>query len=98
MKNNVYEFPNVKCVVCGIRAFGEKDFLCENCANPEKIITFCVNCKEYMEIDIVQLAQLLKVAENIEIPVRLGVSVRMTACNNCFKDGHEFEMGFYKIR
>ena len=97
MRNNVCEFPNAKCVVCGIRAFGKKDFLCENCTHPEKIITYCVSCKEYMEINIVQLAQLLKIAENEEIPASFGVSIKMNACNKCFEKDGKFRVEFYKM-
>jgi hypothetical protein len=39
-----------KCMVCGVEVFGEKDFICESCADPEATVIYCEGCKDRIRI------------------------------------------------
>jgi len=71
-----------RCVVCGVRGRGDKDFLCENCANPEKNYYACTTCELLEEIDLEQL-KLLKQASELEFPIKGGVTIKVSSCHRC---------------
>ncbi len=39
-----------ECVLCHVVGQGEKDFICEQCGHPEKIILTCRSCGSHMDL------------------------------------------------
>ncbi|MBU0649457.1 hypothetical protein KJ969_05185 [Patescibacteria group bacterium] len=71
-----------RCSVCGIQGGGDKDFLCEDCADPEKIFLACTQCGLFKELDIEQLGELQE-ASNLKFPVKKGITLKVSSCSRC---------------
>jgi hypothetical protein len=76
-----------KCIVCGVEGRGRKDFLCENCANPEKIIWVCAKCGRKRELTPEEL-EIICVCFLGKTPNQKGgVIVRVSCCKDCQPEG-----------
>jgi Fe2+ or Zn2+ uptake regulation protein len=73
-----------QCLVCGVEGQGTKNFLCENCADPEKIIWICVKCGKKVELtegELEKLYEALKVCG--KYPIRKGIVIKDLSCPRC---------------
>lgn len=70
-----------KCVLCGIKGQGRKDFICENCGDPERIFILCQMCGNRHEMSVEELT-LLSVGLGILLPCppRLGMILEFESC------------------
>lgn len=68
-----------RCVICGRMADGDKDFICENCGHPEKIMLHCGGCRTSRDIDISELYRIVALA-GFDMPIRKGMSVLTSCC------------------
>ncbi len=71
-----------KCLICGIEGRGGKNFFCENCVNPQKILWFCKNCQRRMDLTEEELEKLYQDLK-IDGPIRKGIVIIDEACPEC---------------
>lgn len=98
------------CVLCKVVGRGEKNFVCEKCGHPEKIISVCRRCGTRVELTrcepevIKRLLSLYvpreKKEELTRIEISAGVSISTPICSSCIgKRGLALgDVSFYRVK
>lgn len=88
-----------KCLICGREGKGKKDFICESCGDPEKIIFHCGRCGDIREFSKDALIELMK-GSNVAISIEPGLVIRSSYCDKCHREsdkGGKARVDFWKI-
>lgn len=77
-----------RCSLCGIIGQGSRDFLCENCADPNTIIIYCSNCQEKIHLSDVDKNSptwqfFTKLPEFPNFTKLKGISIKVSWCPIC---------------
>ena len=87
-----------KCSVCGIKGKGEKDFICENCGDPEKNFFHCGRCGNVREFSEDELIKFMKDFDII-LPPGPGIVIKSSYCDKCLKQSDKgLHIDFWKVR
>lgn len=71
-----------QCEICGKRRKKKENYLCGDCADPEKIIWVCRNCGKRRELTLEEL-EIICTCLYGKSPDQKGVVVRVSSCSNC---------------
>lgn len=71
-----------RCEICGKRRKKAGNYLCGDCADPEKIIWVCGNCGKRRELTPEELEIICTVLFG-RIPDPKGVVVKVSCCKRC---------------
>ena len=89
------------CFACGVIGPPDRtrDFLCGNCAHPEKIIYICRSCHERKELQVIpETFQMLR-EHCPTIPERPGITVVVDRCETCrAPDDPDGNVEFYSLQ
>ena len=70
------------CLVCEVEAPHPKDFLCERCAQPGKILVRCASCGNRYEV-IAQSPSAKGLAQDLNLPITPGTAMKISGCPKC---------------
>lgn len=69
-----------RCIICGVVADTDRDFICEDCGNPNKIIHTCTNCGSRIDLSGISIEELKSTfGPNIGI----GCAIVAPCCDKC---------------
>jgi hypothetical protein len=92
------EAPLGRCDICGVVGRTGRDFICEDCGNPHKIIHTCTNCGARDDLTGITLEELRKTyGPNISI----GCAIAAPFCDKCPNIGSLPKKGqirIYRVR
>lgn len=88
-----------RCIICGVIGKGQKDFICENCGGPDKIIMTCTVCGDHMDLSELKQSDLANMESFIGRQLKPGMAVASQGCPNCCKGGGAgIAVAVYQIR
>lgn len=85
------------CRACGVTGRGRRDFICEDCGNPNRIIVVCGYCHTRNDATAASLETLCK-NNGLAVPETPGVTVKLTRCDECSVKGTEISATLFKVR
>ncbi len=86
-----------KCVVCGVSNGGDRDFICEDCGDPNGVKMFCTRCRKRASLNDDGLAAVEKLMD-CTLKKRSGVVLRLTNCADCGVHGEEVSTKIFYLK
>lgn len=77
-----------KCVICGVVAETEKNFICQDCGDPLKIIFTCTKC--YSRMDLTEIDP-KKLEDTFGRPIPFGTAIAVPWCDECVTNPNEIK-------
>ena len=77
------------CSLCGIEGQGKRDFLCDQCTDPEQLVAYCSGCDSYLWLTDANKAGnafwefLSKLPDFPQLDSIKGISVKLSWCPFC---------------
>lgn len=75
-----------KCDICGVIGRTEKNFICENCGDPIKIIITCTKCHSRLDLTEVDPK---KLEDMFGRPIPFGTAIAAPWCFDCTPEPEE---------
>lgn len=79
-----------RCEICGKRRKKKGNYLCSDCADPEKIIWVCGNCKRRKELTPEELEIICTCLYGRSPDAKKGVVVKVSCCDSCQPEENPF--------
>jgi len=86
-----------KCVICGVIGHGEKNFICENCGDPNGIIYTCQACGRHIDFIRLDKKDMARLSAVLGHAITLGTAMAGCGCPVCGW-GDELKLEIYKLR
>ena len=77
-----------KCIICGVVAETEENFICQDCGDPLKIILTCTKCHSRMDLTEVDPKKLETMFGQ---PIPFGTAVAVPWCDDCVTKREEIK-------
>jgi hypothetical protein len=88
-----------RCVVCGIRGRGRRDFICEDCGDPESITIHCAGCRTTIRQASRNAIDVVKRFLGIDMGgLKKGMTIRVTNCLECAGPGATTSTQVFRVR
>lgn len=91
--------PLAHCLVCGVAGRNKRNFLCDRCADPEKIIMTCA-CGARYEIDRNE-PLFTELAKRIDPTLlQIGLAIKAPRCGRCNPESGDEPLVYriYRVR
>ena len=85
-----------RCVVCGAKGTGDRDFICSRCIDPSGVLMYCERCKTRYSLDSEKALEFLR-EYGYQINDPSFLVMKVSACSRCLKDGETARIEVFRV-